>query len=597
MTVDAVLRRYEKAGLSFGDEELDNLRLLLDVRSDTLGGDPVTWHPGDVSELLLELCPRKVQNDPALLATGPADLGRFLDHLAQTGQLRGPGLPALLSELAQAEATFAAAMQDRTRWGLAKTMVAQMVDDGVDPTDGSEQVQDWIDQHNQRAYADRNPNPLVLPAVLLAEPDALRAQASEAVLMMRVAALLSHLGPEGRPVTQTGALRLVDARALAEPCGDSARLDPTAWLHPVRRMADLGGVTETYVLAVGAGLVRVDGRARRHDPPGADPLERLEQLATTVLRSGVFLNDDDAGYVIEWAAQAVEDALPGVIALLYASGERVPLDTLSAVALQAYDVSATEHAAMFVRSYLLRPLRRLERLGLVALLDHEVPAERLSLPADLALPEPTAVRVTALGTWLLQRWFTEQGILAPIAAPTSATDPPAQLFDALAGLRADAFDAAIDAWLAAREQLDAVADLVPLLGSDNLPHRELAVALLDRLPDAERGVREALIVPAQRPYARSWLQVQGLPVAEQHRLAEDEPLLLMEAIASDPAADLGGLLAVFGTPDRQVAAVRELWRVRSPFTRHALEALTFGAGPAVGKAARKALHSLHSAGR
>ena len=73
-----------------------------------------------------------------------------------------------------------------------------------------------------------------------------RRAAAAAPFVVRVGALLSHVGPEGRTTTQTGALRLVDAQALAPTCGDEERLlRPEPWQGQVRRMADLRGVEET----------------------------------------------------------------------------------------------------------------------------------------------------------------------------------------------------------------------------------------------------------------------------------------------------------------------------------------------------------------
>lgn len=150
-----------------------------------------------------------------------------------------------------------------------------MAADGVDMGD-ERAVQEWIGRYN--ALLDPGdllplPEPVVLPPVSLADGTELRQLAAAAPLVVRVGVLLSHVGPNGRTTTQTGALRMVDGTALAEACGDVERLHrPDRWERPVRRMADLPGVTEAYELALESGLLDVVGTRVRRDPsrPGAD---------------------------------------------------------------------------------------------------------------------------------------------------------------------------------------------------------------------------------------------------------------------------------------------------------------------------------------
>lgn len=102
-------------------EDLRNLDLFLTVRRDVCAADPCHWRRGEVAELLLDVCPRKVASDPFLLHDGPRVLGQYFEFLAERGGLRGASLRTLQAELAEAAPRFAAAMCDESRFGMAKS--------------------------------------------------------------------------------------------------------------------------------------------------------------------------------------------------------------------------------------------------------------------------------------------------------------------------------------------------------------------------------------------------------------------------------------------------------------------------------------------
>jgi hypothetical protein len=153
--VEALVGRYARwLGGEPDQEALGNLDLVLSVRRDYLGGDPCTWHEGEITELLLDVFPRKVQSDPSLLRDGPAVLGAFLRYLEQTDQLRGSRLYQLQAELAEVGPRFAQSMQDSSRFGLAKSLFAAMTADGV-AVDDPDAIQKWIEEFNARPFAER----------------------------------------------------------------------------------------------------------------------------------------------------------------------------------------------------------------------------------------------------------------------------------------------------------------------------------------------------------------------------------------------------------------------------------------------------------
>jgi hypothetical protein len=159
------------------------------------------------------------------------------------------------------------------------------------------------------------PVDIVLPPVSLASEEELRRAAAAAPLVVRVCALPSHLGPDGRPTTQTGALRVADAKALAPVCGDEVRLErPEHFQRELRWMADLPGVEEAYELTLHARLLDQTASRVRRNPghPGAtDELARVAALADAALELGVDVGD--APDYLEELAEEVGEQLVGML--------------------------------------------------------------------------------------------------------------------------------------------------------------------------------------------------------------------------------------------------------------------------------------------
>jgi hypothetical protein len=302
-SIEQVVGQYATwIGGARDEEALANLDLMLTVRRDYLGSDLFTWREGEISELLLGAFPRKVHSDPSLLRDGPACWCPSCATWRRPGSCGARGCTSWRPSSRRSLRSFAPAMQDGSRFGMAKSLFSSMSDEGVALED-RDAVSAWIEDFNARPYDERaaltddavpvlSPLDLVLPPVTLASEQELRRAAEAAPLVSRVEALLAHLGPDGRAVTQTGALKLLDAKALAETCGDSERLHrPERWEREVRRMADLPGVHEAYELAVLADLLHVSATRVRRDlssPAVADPAAMAAALATAAVEVGVF---------------------------------------------------------------------------------------------------------------------------------------------------------------------------------------------------------------------------------------------------------------------------------------------------------------------
>ncbi len=575
--------------------ELADVELFLVVRRDWCGADPCTWREGDVEALLLDVFPRKVRADATLIQDGPGTLRRFLRWLEATGQLKGSGIYQNEAELADATPRFAAVMGAER----GPSLFGELPLDLDDP-------QATVDAFNALSFEERRvitdhlvpDERVVLPPVSLAEEDELRPLAAAAPLAVRVGAMLRWVGPQGRAVTQTGALRLADAKALAKVCGDDDRLDHRqSWQPNVRRMADLPGVTEAFLLATGAGLLHVAGTRVRRDPLLPDDvLDRLGMLADVALARGVHLAEPPP--YTDWFVDEITDVLPGVLGLLYAAAEPVPVDPLAEQLAEDLGVGPggpQRDGTSAVRSYLELIFARLERLGMLTRLGLHVPEELRRLGIGGA--QATSVAVTPLGLWWLQEALQGFGVRTPLTGDLAALTA-AELCDRLPDYDEDSGQAEVDGWLAARTPADAGREVAELLTDPDVGRRQVAFSLLEDLPDATEAVRAQLDHPLARPYARVWLEKRGEAVPSRHRKPDDELLLFVETasllLASGDDDELVGSLA--DLPDAP-ELVRRLWRVDSPYTEEVLEAIDAAAGPVLGKAARRALFSMRSAGR
>ncbi len=591
------------------EEALGNLDLMLTVRRDYLGSDLRTWREGEISELLLGVFPRKVQSDPSLLRDGPGVLVSFLRYLEKTRQLRGSGLYQLEAELAEVGPHFAPAMQDASRFGMAKSLFASMTADGVE-LENPAAISAWIEDFNARPYDERAaltddvvpalpPPNLVLPPVTLASEQELHRAAEAAPLVERVNALLAYVGPQGRAVTQTGALRVIDAKALAETCGDLERLHrPEHWQREVRRMADLPGVHEAYELAVRADLLHVSATRVRRDlssPAIADPTAMAAALSTAAVEVGVWVGEvsDHIADVVE----VVGEQLPGVLSALYAAGEPVGTEELAGHLADEIGLPPSSTWRSAVRSYLERACARFERLGMLTRLGLHVPPRLAEM--GLTDEQSTSVSLTPLGVWWWRVLLVENGVRAPLLGELAVASAGG-LADGLQGYSQEEGQAELAAWTAVRGSEEAARQTAALLADSDVGRRQFTLAVLADLPDAESAVRPLLDDPVARPYARMWLETNGHEVAASYRQDADDALLFVET---------AGLLLGHAGPDElvaqlpgegrdlQVDLVRQLWRIDSPFTEPVLQALATTAPPMLSKAARKALFSFRSAGK
>jgi hypothetical protein len=92
------------------------------------------WTRADLAEYLLDYFPRKVSVDDETLEVVPECVRAFLEFLDARGSLSGEPLEQLEQACEALREEFEVRARDSTGWGSAKSMVMQMLAEGVDPS-------------------------------------------------------------------------------------------------------------------------------------------------------------------------------------------------------------------------------------------------------------------------------------------------------------------------------------------------------------------------------------------------------------------------------------------------------------------------------
>ncbi|MDP8932524.1 MAG: hypothetical protein M3O70_29235, partial [Actinomycetota bacterium] len=472
-TRDELVRRFE-AWLSATGGSADlasDAQLLLDFKWGYLDGDLGWWRADHLQQLLLELYPRKVLAPPDLLALTLPACSAFVTFLAQSGLLSSASDPLrrLLARLDELSDPFAAAMGEPSRFGLGKTLLSAMSQEGLDTADPAA-IESWIEAFNARSASQRDTalagavgvlsspgggRPRLRP-VALPQPDELEAAARASPALQRLGRFAQYAG-EGRPLTQRGNLRLADARELVEILDTHDQVDERIGerVFKTRSSTELPGVDFTFRWARKAGLVKVRANKVSATKAGTridrDPthalLRALDGLATLGVLSHWYREDR---YGFGWYAADVDAQMPLWLVDLYDRGAR-EIEDLAAetweLLLDTFDLGGVEPEKLerhrdLVEFGIRRILDRLADLGILAVRGVE------EVRADYGRIERRggAVELTPLGLWAVNQ------LVAPLAeAPVGgelAALEAIELLERCADLPEDLAGGEVEAWIA-----------------------------------------------------------------------------------------------------------------------------------------------------
>jgi hypothetical protein len=128
---------------------------MLEWKGDYDDGRLGRWTAGDLAEFLLDYFPRKVSASQETVAAVPACVVAFLGFLEARGSLSGDALEELEETCASLTGPFLESASDPAAWGLAKSMMMQMLSEGIDPEDPAA-LQSWIEEFNRRSAGERD---------------------------------------------------------------------------------------------------------------------------------------------------------------------------------------------------------------------------------------------------------------------------------------------------------------------------------------------------------------------------------------------------------------------------------------------------------
>lgn len=124
------------------------------IASTTTDGDPLRWSPIAVELCLVDWFPRKATLDDESIAEVPDALRRFVRYAGRKKGLSPVSIKETLDAIDEFEPDYLAAMREPASFGPAKSLVDQMLSDGVELTD-DRAVQAWIEALNARPYDER----------------------------------------------------------------------------------------------------------------------------------------------------------------------------------------------------------------------------------------------------------------------------------------------------------------------------------------------------------------------------------------------------------------------------------------------------------
>lgn len=583
----------ERAGRPPGGDA-DEARLLLDLLHDHLGLGLTDLAVGDLSELLLEVYPRKVTVLEAEDATEVIPTVRdLLAFCRNTGRLSKAKVTRLETELEGIEPRFAGAVMDPANWGPARSLAQSMAADGVDLSDQSA-VDRWIsdNDHDLTGFEGAGPFdedetldiaeafglPDRLPPLRLPGDGELAEAARASVLLNRARRLADWVG-ERRDIADGYELEADDVADATAALGIDAGELAHVW-HFAEHTEFLSW-HDTYVTTgPSAG-----------DWPSADDDEVLDtwQMALTeVLSCEQFAGvdpDEQTRLVFDGAGVAV------VMALFLSRAEGIPAVELHEMIRDGATADLPPDLAE--RSWSAWTEEHGDPADLLLECLRDLGAVELDRPSDDAAPW---VRLTPPAIWTVRLQLEQAGVDVPILPPAQEMTA-ADLVAVAEGGVEEEMDAELTSWVELRGAEAAADDLLRTAATGSTADRLFATTLATRIgAAAEPRWREALDDPRLRPYAKVALAGAGTPdaPAELEPAPEDLAWLLTDSIAAtcpvlEPDDVAERLREALPPDERPQDLLDVMWRLDHP---DVLEVLTLigdhHPDKKIAKAARKA---------
>jgi hypothetical protein len=380
-----------------------------------------------------------------------------------------------------------------------------------------------------------------LPAVRLPAAAELAAQARSAPLMLRLEALASWLGQEGRPVTADDELPPDGAAEAARALGVSPEYLPYLWDYALTaRWVEFDDEPGGGWGTEGAG--RAEGAGGAGGAGGVGGGRRGGARAVPGFTAWRWAGGDDVSTLRAWTvvfAAVLAQALEAAAALDPRGARKLRFEGQGVVvAMLLFLDRRTGMSAGGIRDVVRagalggRKSARARRPWDAWIREHGDPVRWLlgELAALRAVGAPASddgvVPLAPLALWGLREQLRLEGIEIPQIAMTGEPMRAADLV-ALAGSVSDAeFDAEAAAWVASRGPDRAARDLLAFAAFSGSQPRLVAVHLTRQIgPGANLAWRDAMQRPELRGYARVALSALAaeLPESTQPMVLDPDP--------------------------------------------------------------------------
>ncbi len=622
--------RWAASSGGFDDDEVDEMAsdvdLALDWKWNYGNGELTTWRTHHFEEFLIRWCPRKLSVSVEDSAPIPLSLVVFVTFLDSEGIL-GAGSSTLdsLSSFAVSRIDeFLTAMGDPSNFGMAKSLFAAAMSDGIDPTDQDE-LSGWVERYNELPEEERRSlipdsalgsaissnavdlSPFLrLPSVVLPSDDEVAASKAAAPILKIFSDLAQFVG-DGIKLTKTGNPTLTDARALVDLLGTGEVMDPKVGDRTFKTTSagELPKLSQVLTWAKKAGVVRVvHGKlvaTKRGLGLLKDPSNSFDKAVDALLAIGPLQSQrrNDGWFVWPEVIEMLDAMGVNVLIPPYSAQEPVELtdivETATEMVLDEYEFRIPDDKVKVWIGRDIEDIMDAFALGGLITRSWASPVESSS---ERSLGE---VELTPAGVVTVRRILQDNGFEVPVAG-AHVYDSAEELLRAMNVEEFPVVYGEIRAWLQARDPDHAateIADFLKVVDEPELINMGLMVMSEIGVDVAEPHVRKLVSNPSARGFALFWL-------VEKEKL-EREALndrsntgsyvdILAQMLITDGPDGLREVLDMAGDCESQVESVSSLWNSPSLATEVVLAAIgEESTTKQVAKAARKALFKRRSA--
>lgn len=479
---------------------------VMDFKWGYLDGDLAHWTPDDIAEILLGLYPAKAILEPADLDAIPTAFGGFLRFLTHAGIVTSLDSSGAVELIEHIRPHFHAAALDESNWSTGKRLMVAARADGVEMDDQAA-LEQFMQEFNSRPFEERDAilGPATvppvgigpLPPVSFPPLEELEAAALASVWPERVRQLVEFVG-DGRPLTDTGKLKLVDGKALIVILETNDEFDP--WFGDrqckTRTTEHLREVHLTFLTALEFGALEQRGPKV---VPGPNVGELDDVLESYLGIWQAFFRDTGPTrvgyrkdrYGFGWYADELDRSIFAILLEIYQRGQMTMSEAAAGMwehLLDTFDLGNLSDDRLEMQSEsvgraLRRVFDRLEEFGTVVIDGVvEIPSKYGRTPDRSG----GVMALTPLGHWVVQR-IASQFTSAPVVGEMQEASVGELLAGAADLPEAEAV-AEIDVWVN-RHGDEATSALVEALRSEGEIGRGLAFAALLRIgPDAGEAI-------------------------------------------------------------------------------------------------------------